>query len=326
MDSNVPVATRSFREKHQALYASERDCARYEADLCQRQDHHNTIVDAIRELVPLCSRSTSVADVGAGTGKLAKRLAPHVASVVVCDRSTEALAVARSTMGDASCSVSFHQADLRALPMADGSVDVVVAGWAISYLKSEHEEWYADGSSGGPWRREVDTALSEMDRVLAPGGLLAVLETLGTATDTPQRSGSWLYAHLREAGLAQRVLRTDYRFPDRPTAMSTLLFFFGKGVVRRAEALLSVGETADAPCIVPECTGLWWRRKPGEAAGPRAPVPPAEAEPLAAEPSEPAREPASASKRPRDEDAEGRLSNLSNLQVRSRLADDVSLL
>jgi hypothetical protein len=89
--------------------------------------------------------------------------------------------------------------------------------------------------------------------------------------------------------------------------MSTLLFFFGKGVVRRAEALLSVGETADAPCIVPECTGLWWRRKPGEAAGPRAPVPPAEAEPLAAEPSEPAREPASASKRPRDEDAEGSL-------------------
>ena len=36
--------------------------------------------------------------------------------------------------------------------------------WALSYLKAEHEEWYADGSYGGPWRREVDAALGEAEK------------------------------------------------------------------------------------------------------------------------------------------------------------------
>ena len=64
----------------------------------------------------------------------------------------------------AAAALSFHEADLRSLPLADGSVDLVVAGWAVSYLKSEHEEWYADGTHGGPWRNEVDAALEEMVR------------------------------------------------------------------------------------------------------------------------------------------------------------------
>lgn len=157
--------------------------------------------------------------------------------------------------------MSFHVADLRALPLASGSADLVLAGWAVSYLKSEHEEWYADGSSGGPWRGEVDAALSEMERVLAPGGTLVVLETLGTATATPQRAGSWLYAHLRERGLIQQVVRTDYRFPSKRAALGTLLFFFGKGVARRAEALLAAVADDGEPCVVPECTGMWWRQK-----------------------------------------------------------------
>lgn len=258
-------STRSFRCKHEALYASERDCARYDAELCRRQDHANGIVEAVREVVPL-TRGTVVADIGAGTGKLARLLAPHVASVAIIDRSGEALAVAREAMrevaGSDGCSLSFHEADLRALPLETCSTHLVIAGWAVSYLKSEHEEWYADGSSGGPWREEVDAALAEMDRVLTPGGTLVLLETLGTATATPQRSGSWLYAHLRDAGLAQRVVRTDYRFPDKSTALRTLLFFFGKGVARRAEALLATLPSEGEPCIVPECTGMWWRHKP----------------------------------------------------------------
>ena len=43
-------------------------------------------------------------------------------------------------------------------------------------------------------------------------------------------------------------------------ALETLTFFFGKGVASRAAELLR-GAPPDEPCTVPECTGVWTRRK-----------------------------------------------------------------
>ena len=51
------------------------------------------------------------------------------------------------------------------MPLPDGCAGLVVAGWAISYLKAEYEVWHRDGSSSGPWREEVDAALAEMERL-----------------------------------------------------------------------------------------------------------------------------------------------------------------
>lgn len=261
-------ATRSFKAKHEAIYASDRDCARYDAEICRRQDHAGALLATLRPLVSL-TPSTRVGDIGAGTGKLARLLAPHVGSVACFDRSAEALVIARAAHeqeagGGAACSCSFEVADLRQLPLADGSLDLVVAGWSLSYLKSEHEEWYADGSYGGAWREEVDAALAEMDRVLAEGGVAVVLETQGTAADTPRRAGSHLYAHFRECGFEESLVRTDYRFPSRREAVEQLRFFFGKGTANRAEAMLgaaAAGSEDDGAVVVPECTGLWWRRR-----------------------------------------------------------------
>ena len=56
----------------------------------------------------------------------------------------------------------FHVADLRTLPMAN-PVNLAVASWSRVPVKSENETWYPDGSSGGPWREEVDAALAELD-------------------------------------------------------------------------------------------------------------------------------------------------------------------
>lgn len=275
------AATRSFRAKHTTLYASERECERYDTELCCRQDHAGEILRQLQLLAPWMSpASTRVADVGAGTGKLTRLLAGHCQSIAAFDRSSEVLAVAEqrqpspsspppppqeqhnncSAASSSSAAVHFAVADARRLPLAEGSVDLVIAGWALSYLKSEHEEWYADGSYGGAWREEVDAALAELDRVLCGGGVCVLLETQGTATTTPQRDGSHFYAHLRARGFVQSTIRTDYRFPSRAQALATLQFFFGRGVMRRAEALLIHCDDA-TPCIVPECTALFWRRK-----------------------------------------------------------------
>ena len=257
----MSAATRSFGDKHKTLYASERDCQRYDTELCSRQDHEGAILRAIESVCPLSS-VCQAADVGAGTGKLARILSPHVASIVVVDRSAEAIAVAQSRNTVSECAMHFHVADLRTLPIASESVDLAVAGWAVSYLKSENETWYPDGSSGGPWREEVDAALAELDRIVAPGGTIILFETMGTAVESSQRSGSWLYRHFREqAGFSQRHIRTDYRFPSKRSALSSLSFFFGKGVASRAEKLLAATADEGEPCIVPEVTGMWWRRK-----------------------------------------------------------------
>ncbi len=79
--------TRSFRTKHQALYTSERECARYDVEVCRRQDHSSNLLPALRAVAHLSPHTTRVADIGAGTGKLTRLLAEHVAAVTAIDRS-----------------------------------------------------------------------------------------------------------------------------------------------------------------------------------------------------------------------------------------------
>ena len=176
------AATRSFREKHRALYSSERECARYDAEICRNQGVAALLaaIEAVHPLQP----HFHVVDAGCGTGKLARLIAPRVSRVSAFDRAADCLAVAREA---APPNVTYAEADLRRLPVADGCADVACAGWALSYLKAEHEEWYADGSYGGAWRDEVDAALGELDRALADGGVAVVFETQGTATEAPRR-------------------------------------------------------------------------------------------------------------------------------------------
>ena len=63
----MAAQTRSFRAKHEALYASERECERYDRELCSRQDCNGEILRAIERVTPLTAE-LRVADVGGGTG------------------------------------------------------------------------------------------------------------------------------------------------------------------------------------------------------------------------------------------------------------------
>lgn len=95
----------------------------------------------------------SVLDIGAGSGDFARRLVrERPVEVLVGDSRDEVLAIARRNLAHADC-VSFLQADVRALPLADGSVDVSHASLLLHHLDPG----------------DVVTALREMRRVARAG-------------------------------------------------------------------------------------------------------------------------------------------------------------
>jgi SAM-dependent methyltransferase len=110
--------------------------------------------DAVRwALEPVWSRRPlRVADLGAGTGKLTATLTGLGADVTAVEPDLAMLAELRRQM-PAVHSVSGSAEDI---PLADGSVDAVLAGQAM--------HWF-----------DMDRAMPEIARVLTPGGVLAAL-------------------------------------------------------------------------------------------------------------------------------------------------------
>jgi SAM-dependent methyltransferase len=76
----------------------------------------------------------SVLDIGAGSGDFARRLArERPVDVMVGDSRDEVLAIAKRNLANTN-RVTFLQADVRALPLADDAVDVVHASLLLHHL------------------------------------------------------------------------------------------------------------------------------------------------------------------------------------------------
>src|SRR5262249_5629933 len=102
-------------------------------------------------LVALLPPSFVVADLACGAGDVAVRLAPHVARVVAVDRSREMLAAARKRTR-AFPNVELREGDLSSLPVESASCDAALLLLTLTHLP------------------DVPKALSEMARILVPGG------------------------------------------------------------------------------------------------------------------------------------------------------------
>jgi SAM-dependent methyltransferase len=98
-----------------------------------------------------------VLDVAAGTGHVARRLAPQVRTVVAFDATRAMLEKGR---GEAPDNVLFVQGDAAALPFLDASFDVVVTRFAVHHFD------------------DPAVQVAEMRRVVKPGGRLAVADLL----------------------------------------------------------------------------------------------------------------------------------------------------
>jgi ubiquinone/menaquinone biosynthesis C-methylase UbiE len=233
---------------HETIYREQPE--RYDR-LVAREDHQGNLGRALRSCLP--PGPARIIDIGTGTGRVAELVWSEQRRVVACDRSLPMLRVAAGRRGEGrGPDIDWAQADNRRLPFESGRADLVVAGWSLGHSVG----WYPE-----TWRVEIGGAISEMRRLARPGGLLAVIETLGTGSETPLPPTQgladyyqWLEA---EHGFDRGWLRTDYLFESAEEAERLVRFFFGDALADRVRAS-GVG-------LVPECTGLWTRRVGGRA-------------------------------------------------------------
>jgi ubiquinone/menaquinone biosynthesis C-methylase UbiE len=102
-----------------------------------------------------------VLDVAAGTGHVARRLAPKVRAVVAVDATVAMLEAGRVEAKRAALrNIVFMQADAAKLPFLDASFDIVVSRFAVHHF--EHPE------------RQI----AEMRRCLRMGGRLAIADLI----------------------------------------------------------------------------------------------------------------------------------------------------
>ena len=122
----------------------------------------------------------------------------------------------------------------------------VLAGWVYGHFTEFSPE---------TWESDLKQAVSEMNRVVRPGGTQVIIDTLGTAVSEPGAPAPLLAAYhdrIEEMGFSRSVLRTDYRFASVEESVELLEWFFGLGEWAREH---------DNP-LVPEFTGWWQRSAP----------------------------------------------------------------
>lgn len=232
--------------------------------LCKRQDKDGNIIKTLSRIGVFGdpepeSESESgpriILDIGAGTGKLSRLLAQSgmAKSGIVClgvDRvfEMERYGMSQTLTLPQPSVVSFALSDTRRLPVRDKAVDVSVAGWTLSEIKSTY--------FNTEWEVNIRGALNEMERVTK--SMLVILENLSVSEDEPMRKGSHFYEFLeKEAGFSKTWIRTDYEFIDDKERRDLMRFFFGN---KRSEKLFkTLSDVPSGPAILKECTGVWWK-------------------------------------------------------------------
>jgi ubiquinone/menaquinone biosynthesis C-methylase UbiE len=216
-------------------------------ELVSREDMQGNLARALREIVDF--RGKTVVDLGAGTGRVTRILAPLAGRVLAFDRSPHMLERARTYLSeDIQRNVRLAEADNLAVPLPDSSAEILVEGWSFGHSVSRE---------CGDWKKAAEEVLAEGLRLVKHGGALILIETLATGCRTPHPPGpslplffSWLQD---ECDFDLRWFRTDYLFESMAKTRELVEFFFGQMVEHE---VLGSGQV-----VVPECTGIWWKLK-----------------------------------------------------------------
>jgi len=213
--------------------------------LVSKEDYEKNILPAIQEIIDL--KDIDVVELGAGTGRLTTMIAPLCRSIKILDSHEEMLKVAEKKLKKMNLTNwQSIVADNRSIPLDEGIADLVIEGWAFGHLV----EWNWD-----TWKEEIDKALHEMGKLLKPGGVAIIIETLGTGFKQPVPPSEKLqtfYNYLeKDLGFFHKFIRTDFQFSSLKEAFHLVSIFWGEN---RARDIVK-------STIVPECTGFWWVKR-----------------------------------------------------------------
>ena len=204
------------------------------------EDADGNLLPALEAVTPL--RGRRILDLGSGTGRLPRLLSPIAGSSAALDLSRAMLRQQARLNGP----WPLVQGDLQSLPFPVGWSEVTTAGWAIGHLRA----WYAP-----TWQVVIGRVVDELERVTTPGGVVVILETLGTGSLSPAPPAIHLaeyYAWLEnQRGYTRTQVRTDYLFDSVAEAVACTEFFFGPA--------LSDAIRANNWARLPEWTGIWSR-------------------------------------------------------------------
>ena len=171
-------------------------------------DRDGLVIEALNALIP----PGLVLDVGAGDGFTAERLSTG--------RSVVALEPSAGMLKRADLPLRVR-GEAEHLPFADAAFDGAYASWAYFFTR----DW--DPTPG----------IAELDRVVRPGGQLAIVDNLGgdafaamAEADISADPAVW-----QALGFRCDVIETAFRFEDLEEAERLLGFFFGdRGVAGAA--------------------------------------------------------------------------------------------
>lgn len=225
----------------QHIYANK--AAQYDR-MVAREDYEHHLLPALTAIHPL--KDAIVVEFGAGTGRLTRLLAPEVQRIHAFDISHHMLTTAVPTLPPAH-NWTLAVGDNHAMPVCPQVADLAIAGWSFGHATG----WYPDA-----WREDIGGALAEMRRVMRPGGVMVIIETLGTGSETPNPPVQSLadYYHWLETehGFSRTWIRTDMKFESVQEADDLTRFFFGDDLADRI--------VREQMTILPECSGIWWRQ------------------------------------------------------------------
>ena len=140
-----------------------------------------------RDLLPYRQRLLSAAEgrtleIGIGSGLNLPFYPQDVREIIGLDPSPELLAMVQQAAGRTSCPVKFMNASAEATPLDDRSIDTVITTWTLCSIPG------------------ASRALSEMRRVLKPGGHLLFVEH-GLSPDANVRKWQdWLTSAWKRIG------------------------------------------------------------------------------------------------------------------------------
>ena len=149
----------------------------------------------------------SILDVATGTGDLAIMACRQLPSctVVGCDISDGMMDIGRRKVAEAGLShrIQFQREDCSCLSFADSTFDAVVSAFALRNFE------------------DLDRCLSEMRRVLRPGGRLSVID-LCTPVSFPMKQLFWLYRRLVMPLTGRLISRDDTAYTYLPQSMAAI--------------------------------------------------------------------------------------------------------